>query len=113
MLKNRPPVLEGKTYKAVTHCGPMYIILNTQDGKLEEIFLNMGKSGGCARAWCECVGRVLTICRNDTDIRKVVRSISAIGCSGGAEAQMSCPSVIAKTLEQWMADNKTKEEVVP
>lgn len=47
--KERPEVLYGETRQRMTGCGKLYVTCNkTPKGSLNEVFVTMGKAGGCA-----------------------------------------------------------------
>src|SRR3990172_2818357 len=53
---NRPDVLVGKTIRLRTSCGWIYITHNTH-----EVFINLGKAGGCAATQTEAIGRLISL----------------------------------------------------
>lgn len=59
-MKQRPTAMEGVTIRIETGCGRMYVTLNHVAGHLQEIFINMGKSGGCAKSNTEGQGITLS-----------------------------------------------------
>ena len=56
----RPDVLPGQTWKVLTGHGNMYVNLNFLDGKVVELFANLGKSGATTNAQIEALGRVIS-----------------------------------------------------
>ncbi|MEM0135042.1 MAG: adenosylcobalamin-dependent ribonucleoside-diphosphate reductase [Thermoplasmatales archaeon] len=60
---NRPMVLSGKTYVVrMTENGKVYVTVNvSEDGKPEEVFVNVGKSGTEDKAYSEAIGRLVSL----------------------------------------------------
>lgn len=106
---SRPGLIEGFTQKILTPCGNIYITLNSQEGKLIELFANLGKAGTCAKAQNEVIGRLISaLVKTDTDIKKIIKTIKGIRCGDANESSISCADAIAKSLETFL-ETKTKE----
>lgn len=102
-MTTRPNVLTGFTEKIKTACGNMYITVNSSDGKIVEVFANLGKAGTCSKHNTEIIGRLLTVAlRKDADIKKVIKMIKGIGCTNSDDDSLSCANAIAKGLETYM-----------
>jgi ribonucleoside-diphosphate reductase alpha chain len=74
----RPEVLHGRTYKVRTGCGSLYVTINDdvpEGGKPIEMFLRLGKAGGCASATAETTGRLVS---------------EGISCHSSSEEKPSC-----------------------
>lgn len=97
----RKKVLEGLTYRSETACGSMYTIIN---GDVDECFINLGKSGTCARAFTEALGRATTIACSDRPkkerIEKLLKSIKGIRCGSASDETPSCIDSLARVLEE-------------
>lgn len=105
----RPEILEGHTRKIDTVCGTLYCTINTNEGKIMEVFLTMGKSGTCARSMMEMLGRLLsTAIRKDADIKKIIKSLKGIRCHSSSEEYLSCADGVCIALEGYMSE-KEKE----
>jgi len=83
--KKRPDILNGKTLKAKTECGSLFITLNQMDGSLGEVRLNLGKSGTCVRSLLELIGVLIsTILQfempQDEKIKLFKKHFSEINC---------------------------------
>lgn len=76
----RPDVVVGKTYKIETGSGEMYITLNdTEEGKLFEMFITIGKSGGFVASLTEAIGRLISLCiRSGVDPKLVAKQLVGI-----------------------------------
>lgn len=81
-MKERPELLSGFTLKARTACGPIYITINDdEDGKPFEVFVSMGKAGGCASAQEQALGRLLSWgLRSGAYLHEAAKQLRGIGC---------------------------------
>lgn len=112
----RPKVLNGFTAKMNTACGTLYVIVNRDEkNNLKEVFLNLGKSGTCGKAFMEMAGRLLThAIRKDVDISAVIKSIKGIRCKDADDERLSCADAIAQALEIYLqekAEDATKQSI--
>lgn len=104
--KDRPTVLTGKTIKVQTGCGKMYVTVNlNQNGKVFELFTNIGKAGGCATSQCEAIGRLASLSlKSGIEPEKLIKQLKGISChmkiGFGKNQILSCSDAIGKALEQ-------------
>jgi len=111
--KARPDVISGTTTKLTTGCGNLYITVNQDDdGGLFEVFMQMGKAGGCAASQLEAVGRLVsTALRGGIDIKVIIEQLKGIRCPSPSWANgqkiFSCADAIARALEQRIIEQKT------
>jgi ribonucleoside-diphosphate reductase alpha chain len=111
----RPAVTMGSTRKVETaECGDIYITVNEDEEGLCEVFINMGRSGGCRSAQCEAIGVLIsTALRAGVDPRSISRRLKGIRCSsptwqpGGMI--LSCADAIGKSMEQYMEEQNGKD----
>jgi ribonucleoside-diphosphate reductase alpha chain len=100
--KDRPSQLEGKTVKQSTGCGNMYITVNYQEDKPFEVFLTMGKSGGCLASQNEALARMVSLAlRSGVDVDEVVKQLKDIRCPNptmGPNGCTSCADALSRTL---------------
>ncbi len=109
-MSKRPDVINGTTKAYKTGCGKLYITVNEIDSKPFEVFVEMGKAGGCAKAQNEAQGRLISyIIQNfqylpDDPILHIIKSLKGITCHnlmGESDKKvLSCSDVIAQRLEE-------------
>lgn len=104
-VRNRPESLIGKTDSAMTGCGTMYITQNYDD-KLFEVFLQLGKAGGCETAQTESTGRLISLAlRAGIEVQDIAKQLIGIRCPNPCWSKgkqfLSCFDAIGKKL----ADN--------
>jgi ribonucleoside-diphosphate reductase alpha chain len=105
MIEERPEAAYGVTRKITTGCGSLYVTLNLREGKLFEVFVSLGKSGGCAAAQCEALGRMVSLAlRGGLEVPDIIKHLVGISCHApagyGPGRVLSCADAIAKAL-QW------------
>jgi ribonucleoside-diphosphate reductase alpha chain len=104
----RPAVTAGTTRKIETaECGDIYITINEDEEGLCEVFINMGRSGGCRSAQCEAIGVLIsTALRAGVDPRSVSKRLKGIRCASPSWQPggmiLSCADAIGKAMEQYM-----------
>jgi ribonucleoside-diphosphate reductase alpha chain len=99
--RTRAKKLKGETTKYTTGCGNLYVTVNHDNGKIEEVFTNTGKTGGCP-AQSEAITRlVATSLRcgvSGEEISKQLNGIRCMSCIGKNAEVKSCPNAIARSL---------------
>ena len=103
----RPEITTGITRKIETGCGHLYVTINSDDSGPCEIFVQMGKVGGCASAQLEAIARLLSMSlRANVETTSIIRQLKGIRCPSPMwnRGQMitSCADAIAKSLETFM-----------
>ena len=106
--KPRAQSLPGFTDKIKTGCGNMYVTVNYDDeGRLFEVFSNLGKAGNCAPAQLEAIARLTTLILRSgvtgTEIAKRLRSIHCPAPSvpwDGDRSVVSCPDAVSIILKK-------------
>jgi ribonucleoside-diphosphate reductase alpha chain len=99
----RPKQNPGETVAVMTGCGKLYVINNTKGG-YPEVFLQLGKTGGCAQAMLQFVARLISFSlRAGIPLERIVHAGLGVRCpsptiSGGVEA-LSCADAICKALK--------------
>lgn len=103
--RKRPEVLNGVTRLMKTGCGNLYVTINKdQDGRLFEVFTNIGKAGGCAASQAEAIGRLISLAlRSGIEPQEIVKQLKGISCHAPVWSSngkiTSCSDAIAKAIE--------------
>ncbi len=105
--RSRPEITYGSTHKTSTGCGNLYVTVNNDAKGLSEVFVQMGKSGGCLAAQSEAIGRLVSLAlRSGIKAEEVVRQIKGIRCPmprwGKNGLIMSCPDAIAQVMNIYL-----------
>jgi len=113
----RPNVTFGTTTKIATGCGNLYITINEDENGLPfEVFMQMGKAGGCAMSQLEAIGRLLSLAlRSGIDINSIIAQLRGIRCPSPSWEKggriFSCSDAIARVIERRLV--KAKETTFP
>jgi len=108
----RPVVTNGTTTKVATGCGNLYITINIDDKTLPfEVFIQMGKAGGCAASQLEAIGRLVSLAlRSGVENSKIVEQLRGIRCPSPSWEKsgriFSCADAIARVLELRLGNGK-------
>ncbi len=112
MLRPRPDVLNGRTYKISTPVGKAFVSINEDSsGDIFEVFINVGRAGSDITADAEAIGRLISLnFRIPTDYgsdriaQNVAEQLRGIGGSSstgfGADRVRSLADAIAKAIEE-------------
>ena len=112
----RPMVVKGTTTKVATGCGNLYVTINEDDSSLPfEIFMQMGKAGGCAMSQLEAIGRLLSLAlRSGIDINSIIQQLRGIRCPSPSWEKggriFSCSDAIARVIEKQLLNKPAKED---
>jgi ribonucleoside-diphosphate reductase alpha chain len=119
----RKEILKGHTHRLKTGCGNLYVTINEDEGDPKEIFVRLGKAGGCAASQSEALGRLITLgLRAGVPAERLVKQLRGIGCHQpcgfGPEKTLSCADAVGKTLAKYIhkkaeTDVETPKESVP
>jgi len=113
----RPEVVTGTTTKITTGCGNLYITINEdEDGCPFEVFMQIGKAGGCAASQLEAVGRLVSLAlRAGVDLKSIIDQLRGIRCPSPSWSKdgriFSCADAIARVIERRLTKKKDSEEV--
>jgi len=108
----RPIVTTGTTTKVSTGCGNLYITINVDDDGLPfEVFIQMGKAGGCAASQLEAIGRLVSLAlRSGVENKKIIDQLRGIRCPSPSWEKggriFSCADAIARVLELRLGNGK-------
>jgi ribonucleoside-diphosphate reductase alpha chain len=101
----RPMVTQGITERVETGCGSLFVTINADEAGLCEIFLRMGRSGGCTHAQSEATGRLVSLAlRSGIEPEEVSKQLKGIRCPvtkwSNGDVILSCADAIGKVLER-------------
>jgi ribonucleoside-diphosphate reductase alpha chain len=122
VVKPRPMVVHGSTYKIDTPVGTAYITVNCNgDNEPLEVFINVGKPGADVYAMAEALGRMISMSLRIASylpprerIKKIIDELQGIGggraMGFGKDRIRSLPDAVAKVLvmhfEKLYADDQ-------
>ena len=116
MIRKRPIIVHGITKRIQTGCGKLYVTLNRDDdGHPIEVFVRLGKAGGCASSQTESLGRLISIMlKHSIGLEEVIKQLSGIGCHqpafvGEGKKTLSCADAVSQALVKMMGIEPTKE----
>ncbi|MDI9646661.1 MAG: vitamin B12-dependent ribonucleotide reductase [Archaeoglobales archaeon] len=103
----RPRVTKGVTIETKTGCGSLYVTINEDNEGIAEVFVQLGKSGGCAASQTEAIGRLLSISlRSWINPEVLIKQLKNIRCPSigfdSGEVITSCADGVAKVLEKYL-----------
>jgi len=113
--KPRPTMVKGTTTKVGTGCGNLYVTINEdEEGHPFEVFMQMGKAGGCAASQLEAIGRLVSLAfRSGIDVKAIVDQLRGIRCPSPSWEKggriFSCSDAIARAIEKRLCDQKEAE----
>ena len=111
----RPQMVTGTTTKITTGCGNLYITINEdEDGRPFEVFMQIGKAGGCAASQLEAVGRLVSLAlRSGIDLKSIIDQLRGIRCpspSWSKEGRIfSCADAIARVIESRLKKSESAQ----
>ncbi|MDD2229304.1 MAG: vitamin B12-dependent ribonucleotide reductase [Candidatus Cloacimonetes bacterium] len=108
----RPEITQGITQRLETGCGHMYVTINTDDQGVCEIFVQMGKVGGCASAQLEAIARLSSLAlRSHVKIDAIIRQLKGIRCQSPmwnkGKMITSCGDAVGQALENFLTMHRT------
>lgn len=111
----RPAVTVGTTAKVSTGCGNLYITINEDEQGLPfEVFMHMGKAGGCAMSQLEAIGRLVSLAfRSGIESSSIIEQLKGIRCPSPSWEKggriFSCSDAIARAIEKSIQKGKKKQ----
>lgn len=113
----RPQVVTGTTTKITTGCGNLYITINEdEEANAFEVFMQMGKAGGCAASQLEAIGRLVSLAlRSGIELKSIIDQLRGIRCPSPSWSEegriFSCADAISRVVESRIL--KGKKETTP
>jgi len=111
----RPEVLPAKVFKLKTGCGSIYPTISIRDGKPFEVFLVIGKSGGCTAAHTQALGRIVSVAlRSGVELSSIIKQLRNIRCHMpymGKRSVLSCPDALGIALQNFEEEEGMVESV--
>lgn len=110
LVKPRPMVVHGSTYKIATPVGTAFVTINTDEtGEPHEVFIAIGKAGTDIRAIADGMARVISVSLRFAShispqerVREVIDQLQGIGGARstgfGKHKVLSLPDAVAKAL---------------
>ncbi len=85
----------------------MYVTINTDDRGACEVFVQMGKVGGCASAQLEAIARLSSLAmRSNIKVESIIRQLKGIRCQSPmwhkGKMITSCGDAVGQALEQFL-----------
>lgn len=102
--RRRPKKTTAFVEKVTTGCGNMYVTVSSDDKGICEVFVTLGKAGGCASAQLEATTRLISLSlRSGVDPAEIVKQLRGIRCPSIAweegKSVLSCADAIATILD--------------
>lgn len=114
--RSRSQVTRGTTTKIATGCGNLYVTINEDNNSLPfEVFMHMGKAGGCAASQLEAIGRLASLAlRCGIEPKDIISQLRGIRCPSpswekGRGRIFSCADAIARAIERQLEMDSSKE----
>jgi ribonucleoside-diphosphate reductase alpha chain len=109
--RDRPEVTLGRTHKIRSGCGNLYVTVNKDETGVCEVFVQVGKSGGCITSQSEAVGRLISLAlRSGVKLDSIAEHLAGIRCPSPNFYQgktiLSCADGISHVLEQYLIDEQ-------
>ena len=117
--KSRQDVIHGTTRKIRTGCGNLYVTINEdEEGRLFEIFNQIGKAGGCAASQSEAIGRLVSLSfRSGIEPEDIIRQLKGISCHTPVWSRegkvLSCSDAVAKAIELHLQEKEKRTRSEP
>jgi len=103
--KHRPKVLDSITEEVTTGCGHLYLTMGyDHEGALLEIFIHLGKTGGCSHCQLEALSRCISLgLKHGVPIEQYKKQLLGLSCPKSVPFPkdrriLSCADGVAKVL---------------
>ena len=105
--RERSDVTFGRTHKVRSGCGNLYVTVNRDEKGVCEVFVSVGKSGGCITSQSEAIGRLISLSlRSNVGLKSIAKQLVGIRCPNPSfyrgKSILSCSDGIAYVLEQYI-----------
>ncbi len=115
--RRRPKRTTAFVEKVTTGCGNMYVTVSSDEKGICEVFVTLGKAGGCASAQLEASTRLISLAlRSGVDPAEIVRQLRGIRCPSIAweegRSVLSCADAIATVLDAQLQGAEPAENKV-
>jgi len=104
----RPAVRRGATFRYLTGCGYIYVTINeNENGEPCEVFVRLGKAGGCASCQTSALGKTIArALQAGVKAEVIVSDLKGMSCGRpagiGDDLILSCPDAIARALSEYI-----------
>jgi len=111
--RTRPDVVKSTTYEKLTGCENLYVTIGIDGGSPLEVFLTLGKSGGCSACMNEALGRAISLgLKYGVPLEEYAKGLRGIRCDNPKifpkdSRCLSCPDAISGVMEVFL-DGKGK-----
>ncbi len=111
----RPQSVKSITTFIKTGCGKLYFTKSQPTEEYKEVFLRLGKSGGCPQSFLDGVGRLITFALNaGVDEEKIIHAFLGMRCPSpmwhGDSQVLSCLDGVAKLLQEAISPSKATSQ---
>jgi len=113
----RPTTTQSVTCEVETACNKLHVILGSVEGEPIEVFIISGKGGECQKAFCEALGRMISLAmQHGAPLSEVIKQLKAIQCPKPitfpkVKRVLSCPDATAKALTDLVAVERGRKDV--
>lgn len=118
---SRPKILSGKTFMKSTDWGTFFVTVNElENGDPYEVFVTIGKSGSDVQAFCEAMGRLISLALrygNGNRRQILAKAVEQIRDIGGGQPSgfgpnkiFSIPDAVAKIIEDYYINGQNALE---
>lgn len=106
----RPDITRGITSRVALGCNrKLFITVNEDEKGLCEVFVQVGKGGGCISSFSEAVGRLISLAlRSSIPVREIIDQLRGIRCPHPSWHEgnpfLSCADAVARSLVQYLEE---------
>jgi len=100
-MKERPDIIYGSTQRLKTGCGYIYVTVNNINNKPFEVFIKLGKAGGCSASYTEALGKIISVAlRSGATLGDLSHKLRGVGCNVPIGDVKSCSDAIGQMLSK-------------